>query len=186
MAQLPPSRLEHFGINVVDLDCMERFYVDMFGFTVSDRGVRLNGTRIVFLTKSASDHHQFVLIEGRPGGEMYNPVNQISFNFGSLDNLRLCFERLTAAGGAGFMQINHGNAWSLYTHDPEGNPLELFADSPWHTPQPCRGDLDITQPTAVILRDTEALCRSREGFLLREEWIARMKRKLPSAAGADA
>lgn len=185
MVQLPPSRIEHFGINVVDLDRMERFYVDTFGFTVSDRGVRFNGSRIVFLTKSADDHHQFVLIEGRPTTEGYNPINQISLNFGSLDNLRLCFERLTASGHTEFMQINHGNAWSLYTHDPEGNPLELFADSPWHTPQPCRGKLDITQPTAAIMQDTEALCRSREGFLTRAERIAQMEQRLSSNAATD-
>ncbi|MDF8332173.1 VOC family protein [Novosphingobium cyanobacteriorum] len=184
MALLPPSRLEHFGINVVDLDAMERFYVDTFGFTVSDRGTRFNGNRIVFLTKSPSDHHQFVLTEGRRDAAGENPINQISFNVGSLDNLRLCFERLSAEGHDDFMQINHGNAWSIYTHDPEGNPIELFADSDWHTPQPCRGDLDLTKPVQVILQETEDLCSSRAGSSTRNEWIARMQQAIP--AGGDA
>jgi len=185
MGQFPSSRLEHFGINVVDLDLMERFYCNMFGFVVSDRGVRFNGTRIVFLTKSAADHHQFVLIESRPDCEGYNPINQISFAFADIDALRRCYSQLTASGNTDIMQINHGNAWSLYTHDPEGNPLELFADSPWHTPQPCRGDLDITRPTADILRETEELCRGRDGFMSREERTVLMEQKFASAATAE-
>ena len=65
MSVLPPSVFSHFGINVVDLEKMERFYVNVFGFVTSDRGVRINGQRVVFLTMSAHDHHQLVLLDGR-------------------------------------------------------------------------------------------------------------------------
>ena len=184
MATLPACKLEHFGINVIDIDRMQRFYSDMFGFIVNDRGVRFNGQRVVFLTKSPSHHHELVLIEGRPADALYNPINQISFVFGSLDDLRICSERLTAAGVTGIMQVNHGNAWSLYARDPEGNPLELFTDSPWHTPQPCKGDLDISRPTADILRETEELCRGREGFMLRAQWIAKVEERFRQAVEA--
>lgn len=170
MAQLPESKFEHFGINVIDIDRMEQFYCSTFGYFASDRGTRFNGTRIVFLTKSATDHHQLVLIDGRPPENEYNNINQISFAFTDLDALRKVYQALVEAGVGDIMQINHGNAWSLYTKDPEGNPLELFVDSPWHTPQPCRGDLDITLSTDVILEQTEELCRSRPGFASREEW----------------
>lgn len=178
MAQLPDNRFEHFGINVVDIEMMEKFYCSAFGFMASDRGVRFNGTNIVFLTKSAKDHHQFVLIDGRPTDNEYNNINQISFAFADLDALRRVFEEFTVMGLTDIMQINHGNAWSLYAKDPEGNPLELFVDLPWHTPQPCRGDLDITHPTAVILKETEELCRSRPGFATREDWSREMAKVL--------
>lgn len=184
MAHFPPSRLEHFGINVIDIDRMEEFYCSTFGFTASDRGVRFNGTRIVFLTKSPNDHHQFVLIDGRPPQVDYNNINQISFAFADLAALRNAYRQLTDAGVTDIMQINHGNAWSLYTKDPEGNPLELFVDSPWHTPQPCRGDLDILQPNDVILAQTEEMCRSRPGFATRADWSREMAKVLQETAAA--
>lgn len=184
MTVFPENRLEHFGVNVSDIDRMARFYCDMFGFAVSDRGVRFNGTNIVFLTKSAADHHQLVLIDGRPADTSYNNINQISFAFKDLDDLRSVHAQLVESGNTDIMQINHGNAWSLYSHDPEGNPIELFVDSPWHTPQPCRGDLDITQPTDLILEQTEALCRSRPGFATREEWSTTIGEKLIAAGRA--
>lgn len=183
MALFPRNRLEHFGVNVTDIDAMERFYCDTFGFVASDRGVRFNGSRIVFLTQSATDHHQLVLIDGRPPEPGYNNINQISFAFGSLDDLRAVHATLVGLGVTDILQINHGNAWSLYAKDPEGNPLELFVDSPWHTPQPCRGDLDITQPTDAILAETEALCRSRPGFAMREDWSVGLAGSLEKVAG---
>ena len=184
MAKLPPNNLEHFGINVIDIDLMEKFYCENFGFMASDRGVRFNGTKIVFLTKSSNVHHQFVLIDGRPKDINYNNINQISFSFKTLDELRAVHAQLTAQGITEIMQINHGNAWSLYAKDPEGNPLELFVDSPWHTPQPCRGDLDITQSNQIILAQTEALCRSLPGFAPREEWSSDLAGKLQTAVTA--
>ena len=138
MPLLPPSVFSHFGINVIDLEKMERFYVDVFGFVPSDRGVRVNGQRVVFLTKSAEDHHQLVLLDGRTPDQGANRINQISFGFRSLDELRVAFVQMKAAGADEILQVNHGNAWSLYLKDPEGNPLELFVDSPFYTPQPCR------------------------------------------------
>ncbi|SFA92515.1 Glyoxalase/Bleomycin resistance protein/Dioxygenase superfamily protein [Pseudomonas sp. NFIX10] len=185
MSILPQTRFEHFGVNAIDLEKMEDFYVRFFGFQPSDRGVRFNGQRIVFLTKSCDDHHQFVLIEGRPADATYNPINQISFAVQSLDDLRLCFQRLCASGYEDLMQIDHGNAWSLYLKDPEGNPLELFVDSPWYTPQPCRGDLDLTQPNDEILARTEALCRSLPGFATQKEWRESMRNRLAKADQAD-
>ena len=46
--------------------------------------------------------------------------------------------------------VSHGNAWSAYFKDPEGNRIEVFVDSPWYTPQPCRQPLDLTQPVEQI------------------------------------
>ncbi|CAN5300234.1 hypothetical protein BH10PSE1_BH10PSE1_32420 [soil metagenome] len=184
MTDFPPCKLEHFGVNVVDIHKMEAFYCASFGFVPSDRGVRFNGTNIVFLTKSADDHHQFVLIDGRAPDVEFNNINQISFAFARLEDLQAVYARLTANGVTDIMQINHGNAWSLYTKDPEGNPLELFVDSAWHTPQPCRGDLDITRPVETILEETEALCRSRPGFATREAWSQTIRDRLAAAMAA--
>lgn len=186
MPLLPPSTFSHFGLNVVDIERMERFYVDVFGFFPSDRGVRFNGQKVVFLTMSANDHHQLVLLDGRQPDEAPNRINQMSFGFGGLDALREAFVQLGAHGVQDIQQVNHGNAWSLYLKDPEGNPLELFVDSPFHTPQPCRGELDITAPSDWILQETEALCRSRPGFATHAAWVEQMQQALaaPRAGGA--
>lgn len=181
MSLLPPTVLSHFGINVTDMEKMERFYVDVLGFYASDRGVRFTGQKVVFLTKSAADHHQLVLLEGRPAQPGFNPINQISFGLRSLDDLRASFERLTEIGVKDIVPVDHGNAWSLYLKDPEGNPIELFVDSPFHTPQPCRGELDIMRPTAEILARTEALCRSRPEFSTHDDWKKGMRARLARA-----
>jgi catechol 2,3-dioxygenase len=34
------------------------------------------------------------------------------------------------------MPLTHGNAWSIYFRDPEGNGVEVFCDTPWHVRQP--------------------------------------------------
>ncbi|PHR92595.1 MAG: ring-cleaving dioxygenase [Robiginitomaculum sp.] len=186
MKTLHQSRFEHFGINVMDIKKMEKFYCTMFGFVASDRGKRFNGTNIVFLTKSANDHHQLVLIDGRPPEAEYSTINQISFGLTDLDELRNAYETLIKMGidPVDIIQIDHGNAWSFYTKDPEGNPLELFCDSPWHTPQPCRGDLDISKSSEVIMKQTEKLCRSRPGFSTREEWSLKMEKTMARAVEA--
>jgi catechol-2,3-dioxygenase len=181
MSLLPSAVLSHLGINVTDIDRMERFYASVFGFVVSDRGVRFNGQKVIFLTKDADDHHQMVLLEGRPAGETFNVVNQISFGLRSLAELRAAVVALEASGVGGIVQVDHGNSWSIYFHDPEGNPIEVFVDSPFHTPQPCRGELDLSQPVDAILARTEALCRSRPGFALREEWQQTVGRRLQAA-----
>lgn len=180
MTTLPPNKLEHIGINVFDLDGMTKYYCDVFGFIVSDRGARFNGQQIVFLTKNANDHHQLVLAEGRVPGSINHITNQISFAFADLDDLRSAFERLTAMGANDIVQINHGNSWSLYVKDPEENVLELFADTDWHTPQPARLELDITKPSDVILKETEAFCRSRPGFATRADWSKALSAQMPA------
>jgi len=182
MSLLPSSVLSHLGINVKDIDRMERFYVSVFGFAVSDRGVRFNGQKVVFLTKSSNDHHQLVLLEGRPAGEIFNVVNQISFGLLSLEDLQSAVRLLKANGIHEIDQIDHGNSWSIYFKDPEDNPIEIFVDTPFHTPQPCRGELDLAQPAASILAQTEALCRSRPDFALREAWQQTMGERIQSTS----
>jgi len=178
MATLPTNRLEHIGINAFDLEKMVKFYCDVFGYAVSDSGARFNGQKIVFMTKSPDEHHQFVIAEGRAPGSENHITNQISFNFGSIDELRTAYERYSELGLGDIFQVNHGNALSLYVKDPEGNTLELFADTPWHTPQPARAELDITKPTDVLLAETEAFCRSRPGFAARADWSADLAKRI--------
>src|SRR6185503_12096965 len=100
------------------------------------------------------------------------------FRLDSLDILKAYRRRLQAEGISPQRVTDHGNAWALYFDDPEGNPVELYCDTPFYTPQPCGAPLDLDQPNDAILARTEALCRSRPRFMTREAWMDSIRAKL--------
>ena len=172
------AALSHFGIHVTDLARMEDFYTRVLGLLVSDRGALPNGPTLVFLSRDPDEHHQLVLVTGRPAGAGYNVVNQISFKLPTLADLKAAHARMGEEGVKEFRIVTHGNAWSVYFADPEGNRVELFVDTPWHTPQPFAEPFDLEAPAERIMAETEARCRNRPGFVSRAEWrreqVARM------------
>ena len=180
----------HFGINCFDIAAMENFYTHTVGMVVADRGyIPPPGDRnIVFMTLDPGEHHQLILCSGRTegkiekgafrGGAHGTAINQISFHCASLDDMRKTEVRLAAAGCNDGTPINHGNAWSIYIRDIEGNPMEFYVDSPWYTPQPCGEPFDLSLSDAEIFRQTEALCRSRPDFEDATAWRARLAGKI--------
>ena len=173
-----PAALSHFGIHVTDIARMEEFYTRALGLLVSDRGTLAHGPTLVFLSRDPDEHHQLVLVTGRPAGGGYNVVNQISFKLPSLADLKEAHARMREEGVKEFRIVTHGNAWSVYFADPEGNRVELFVDTPWHTPQPFAEPIDLEAPAETIMAETERICRSRPGFASRAAWrseqVARM------------
>jgi catechol 2,3-dioxygenase-like lactoylglutathione lyase family enzyme len=165
-----PAAFSHLGIHVTDLSRMEDFYTRVLGLLVSDRGTLPDGPTLVFLSRDPDQHHQIVLVTGRPPGVGYNVVNQISFKLPTLAALKEMHARMRAEGVKEFRIVTHGNAWSVYFPDPEGNRLELFVDTPWHTPQPFAEPFDLEAPVETILAETEAICRRRPGFVSRPDW----------------
>jgi len=59
---------------------------------------------------------------------------------------------------------NHGNAWSVYFQDPEGNGVEIFIDSPWHVAQPQGRPIDFGLSNDEITDRTEAEFRDEDQF----------------------
>lgn len=165
----PVLSFSHVGIWVTELEGMKDFYTDVLGFVMTDRGP-IGDTELVFLSQSPSDHHQIVLAKGRPADLGFTTVNQISFKLDSLPTLKTMHAELVRRSVKDLVQISHGNAWSCYFRDPEGNRIEVFVDTPWYTPQPCREPLDLTQPVEEIERATEAFCRSRPRFQTEADW----------------
>jgi len=166
----PVASLSHFGIHVTDAARMEGFYTKVLGLLVTDRGALPHGPTLTFLSHDPDQHHQLVLVTGRPPGVEYNVVNQISFKVPTLTDLKILYARVREEGVKEFRIVTHGNAWSIYFPDPEGNRVELFVDTPWHTPQPFAEPFDIEAPVEAILAQTEAICRGREGFVSRAAW----------------
>lgn len=170
-------KITHVGINVMDIDRMVDFYTRVLGLSVSDYGYseRLQ-CKLAFLTSDPGTHHQVVMVGTRPEGTE-STVNQISFVVPSLDDLRAANRRLIAEG-IETTPINHGNAWSVYFPDPEGNLVEVYLDSPFHVPQPHGQPLDLSLSDDEIIARTEAHCATVEGFLSREAWMAKREKEI--------
>jgi len=175
----------HMGLSVKDIGRMEDFYSRVLGFTVTDRG-EAGGMKLVFLSRDPNDHHQIVLATGRPdvlpantANPQFGPsINQISFKMGSLPDLRDLHERLIAYGTQNLFPANHGVAWSIYAHDPEGNNLEFFVDSDWYITQPFLIPLDLAKSDAQIVSETKKMCESSAGFEPYADWRKKIVKRM--------
>ena len=181
MPQEQAPRLSHVGLYVSDVPKMINFYTNVLGFVVSDGA---SDGRITFLSRNPSDHHQVVLVRGRTTDSEIPMVQQISFNIGNLSAVQRAYRKVTEAGCQRIRPVSHGNAWSVYFHDPEGNRIDMFCDTPWYVPQPLGFKIDLDKPEDELFRETEAYCRDREGFKSMEEWRAEISKKI--AAKLDA
>ncbi|ABQ69369.1 Glyoxalase/bleomycin resistance protein/dioxygenase [Rhizorhabdus wittichii RW1] len=174
MPAIRPS-LAHLGIFVSDLDRMERFYADVFGLVVTDRGVgAVFKNRLVFMSGSADQHHQVVLSTGRQA-DAPSTIMQLSFKVASLAELRDVQARAAAHGATEMIGLNHGNAWSIYFYDPEMNRIEIYLDTDFHTPQPCADPLDLAKSDEEIVAETRALVEARPGGMDRRKYVEAMQ-----------
>ena len=181
MTQPISITFSHVGLYVTDLDRMVDFYTRFLGFVVSDRGGFTDGGKIVFLTRDANEHHQLVLVTGRPADLPFNVVNQISFRVDSLRTLRQLHAALNNEPVTDIRPVSHGNALSVYFLDPEGNRIELLIDTPWYVPQPVRISVDLSLADAQLWASIEERARTIPGFKPRAEWQAAMADKLARA-----
>ena len=181
--------LSHFGLSCFHLAPMEDFYTRVLGMTVTDRGELPGGIgTLVFLTTDPAEHHQLVLASGRTegakldgpvlGGSFGSAIFQLSFRLDDLATLRRVQQRLMDEGNTNFVPLNHGNSWSIYTRDPEGNAIELVVDSPWFVHQPNGHYLDLSLGDEEILRQTEELCRATGDWKPYEEWRAEVAERI--------
>jgi len=168
---VPEVAFSHLGLYAHDVARQEDFYGRVLGFTVTDRG-DLGAATLVFLSRDPREHHQIVLVSGRPQDLPFNVINQISFRVRDLAALRHFHRALQGEPVSEIAPVTHGNAISLYFRDPEGNRVELFFDTPWYCTQPCREPIDLAKSDAEILAWTERLARALPGFKPREAWMA--------------
>jgi catechol 2,3-dioxygenase len=160
-------RWSHAVVYVRDLEAMIDFYTNMLGFEVTDRGpIGPEGSpEIVFMSQVDTDHHQIAFLPIRQGEEPPNSVNHFAFRTGSLGDVRDMYRKLEADGRAkNFNPMSHGNAWSIYFSDPEGNGIEVFCDTPWHVAQPQGRAMDFSQSDEEIRAWTVAEFEKEPGF----------------------
>ena len=173
------ARLAHMGIFVRDRETMVQFYTEVLGLMVTDQGPgRAPGMHLTFMSADPGEHHQVVLVTGRPEDSGFNPINQVSFLVDLLAQLREVHRRALAHGATDLRLVSHGNAWSIYFRDPEGNTLEAYLHTPFHVPQPHGEPLDLSLSDEEILRATEAACAKDPGFMPRAAFVATMAGRL--------
>ena len=170
----------HVGIYVSDMARMVDFYTRFLGFAVADRGPNPNG-EIAFLTRDPREHHQFVLVSGRPSDLPFNIVNQLSFRVDSLGTLKELHEGLKHEAVTEITTLTHGNALSCYFRDPERNRVELLIDTPWYVPQPHRLLIDLTLPDAELWAIIEKHVHATPGFKPQAEWKKDIERRIAQA-----
>lgn len=168
-------RWSHAVLYVRDLEAMLAFYGEVLGFAVSDRGPldpRSPGLEIAFVSQVATDHHQLAFVPVR-GVDTASPLDHMAFRVDSLDDVRSLARKLREDGRAsGIHFLNHGNAWSVYFKDPEGNGLEVFCDSPFAVRQPQIKPWDGVMGEAELRRQTEEQFAGEPGFEPIEDFYA--------------
>jgi catechol 2,3-dioxygenase len=178
MNRPPNAQLTHFGFHCQDLDVMIEFYTRTFGLVLTDRGDYYMGGEIAFLSRNPQEHHQIVLASGRPSEINFNPINQISFRVDDLASLKIYYANLIRDQVNLQRTITHGNAWSIYLFDPEGNRIELYTPSPWYIEQPYGVPIDLAQTESEILAQTEQLILNDPTRVSTQEWSQGLKAKL--------
>lgn len=178
-------RLAHATLAVRDLDRMVAFYGDVLGFLVTNRGEPVPGMgEMVFMSQTPAEHHQLVLVHTpEPATPAFMMADHLAFRTESLDHLRELADRLVADGNTSAIPISHGNAWSLYFTDPEGNGLECFIDTPFHVAQPYADGLDLGAVDSDIEAGTRAKIEALPEFMPFEQWRAEMTARLAAAQG---
>jgi catechol-2,3-dioxygenase len=138
--QQPPVSLSHTGFHVFDMEKMIGFYTRVFGFFVNDKA---DDGRMVFLSADPKDHHQLIMFKGRTADKSQTHFSHVAFRVRDMDALRALAKRLSLETEVTDARTcTHGNAWSIYFKDPEGNEAEAFIDTPWHVAQPFYKPID--------------------------------------------
>ena len=177
----PDLAISHLEFRVADAAAMEAFYTEALGFVVTDRGHGPGA--MVFLSRSAREHHQIVLNPVTDGAGAPDRLDHVAFRVGSLDALRGVHRRLAGAGADALESVSHGTTWSVYFRDPEANRIEVFTETPWHVDQPARFEIDLGLPDEALIAATEAAIRDQPGFRPVADWRAGHRREMAAGGG---
>jgi catechol 2,3-dioxygenase len=185
MPPIPNAQLTHAGLFVNDMDRMVAFYTGLLGMQVSDSGY-LVGKHLTFLTRSIHEHHQLVLVAGRTAPPDVRLLSQLSFRVDGLDELRYFHAQAPLLGASDMQTRSHGNSWSIYFRDPEGNIVEMYCGTPWQVHQPWRGDLDFGLTNEVIEQQTLELIEADGVAEPIAVWQQKMAARLAAVTSGEA
>lgn len=103
-----PRKVSHVVLNTADMDGVEKWYVDVLGFRVSD----YSADQMVFL-RCATDHHSIALVRGH-----YPSVNHVAFELPSINEFMRSIGRMKEKG------IHP--TWGPGRHGPGDNPFAYY------------------------------------------------------------
>ena len=176
----PRLTLGHATLPARDMDRLTGFYCDVLGFEITNRGPIGDGeNELAFLCQDPTSHHQIAMISGVaiPDSD-FVLFDHFAFRTGTLDDLRALRANLQEAGVEGIIPVCHGNAWSLYFADCEGNGLECYVDTPFHVAQPFAEPFDLDQSDEEILEATRLLLADKPEFRSMGDWKAYFAKRL--------
>ena len=134
--------LGHVGIYTHDLFKMRDFYSRVMGLEITDEETEETG--IVFMSSNPEEeHHEFVLMKGRDVPEGSKVVQQISFYVNSLSELKAFHTVFKDEEVRIQRTVSHGNAFGMYSLDPEGNTIEIYYRTGFPVPQPCADPVNL-------------------------------------------
>ncbi len=175
----PRLTLGHSTLAARDMDALVTFYSDVLGFHVTNRGPVGEDAELAFMSQDPEHHHQIAMVRGVPVPDRtLHLVDHLAFRTGTLDDLRRFRSALLAAGIEGITPICHGNAWSIYFDDPEGNGIEIYVDSPFHVAQPAAEPYDLDQSDEEIEQATREMFADKPEFRPMAEWREEFGKRL--------
>jgi catechol 2,3-dioxygenase len=189
--EAPRVAMSHVGFAVIDLPALTQFYTDVLGYSITGQGVMPpigdEAERdYVYLSRDPSEHQQVVLCDGR-AAKTPSSINQLSLRITSLDELRRMEATLNAdVRVKNYRYTCHGNSFSIYFADPEGNVVELAVESVWYVPAPEGWLLDLSLENEALIADTERRVQEIPGFLMRADWKAKAREELISLGKLEA
>jgi catechol-2,3-dioxygenase len=165
------------------MDRMVEFYGQLLGLVITDQGEFL-GKRLTFMSRNPDEHHQMVFVTGRKTEGDVQLLSQVSFRLpdNDLQALRWIHDTALELGSKGMEGRNHGNSWSVYFEDPEGNRLEIYTATPWYVSQPWRVALDLDDSDSEIHEKTFALIQEKATWAPVESWRDELAKRLGGAS----
>ena len=155
---LSVKQLGHVGIFCTDLQRSKEFYTRILGLTVTDEDP---DGRLIFLSaRPEEEHHEVALCPGRdtpPGAKV---IQQISFIVEDLATLKQIYQHLKQNGVRFRSVVSHGMCIAIYFYDPDDNVLEVYAKTPYRTPQPYIEDVNLDLTEQELLAIAEASLRT--------------------------
>lgn len=184
MTKMPGLAFHHASLYVQDMAKEVDFFTRVMGFVESDpvnAGEDYPDT--VYLTRDSSEFDQLVLIAGRPETTFGKTnLQQLSFYVESLDEVRAAEKTLNSEPEVTrIIPRCHGNAWSVYFHDPENNRLEIYCWTPWQCAQPHGWEIDFSMSNEEIHKITLEAVEKDPTHKPVAEWGAVISSKLSAA-----
>ncbi len=121
-----PARIQHVVFASTDLERLLRFFIEVVGFTLSDRVVDEHGSLRTAFVRCSHEHHSLAVFAAKE-----NRLDHHCYEAGDWNLIRdwadhFAKQRVPLKWGPG--RHGPGDNLFLFIHDPDGNWLEISAE----------------------------------------------------------